>query len=301
MTGTSKLFGNPTGIPYINTQVDTTVALDLGGLVSVETANGTLKYGDYVFRSVSGRVEKSLEGSPNMTFFGGIVVGGTTTGQAASNDATLIGTNMSATGEKVIVQYTGLCYAACDSTAIIQPGHQIYPGQTTAGRVLGGSTAPSYALNAGGLVIKAGASALAKSALIMATIISGGPGTATAANLDGAAFSGTTANLQYALYVFRVATNGTSVTSAKSADSATLAGLVWPTAGATSVATYGAVLIHPTGTGGFVGGTTALDDATVIPNAVYFDLFTRRSRLGVAISASNGTAGTAFIMQLGAN
>lgn len=31
----------------------------------------------------------------------------------------------------------------------------------------------------------------------------------------------------------------------------------------------GFVIIHPTGTGNFVGGTTNLDDATVVPNAVY--------------------------------
>jgi hypothetical protein len=34
-------------------------------------------------------------------------------------------------------------------------------------------------------------------------------------------------------------------------------------------ALIGFVIIHPTGTGNFVGGTTALDDATVVPNAVY--------------------------------
>jgi hypothetical protein len=31
----------------------------------------------------------------------------------------------------------------------------------------------------------------------------------------------------------------------------------------------GFLIIHPSGTGNFVGGTTALDDATVVPNAVY--------------------------------
>ncbi|KKN57096.1 hypothetical protein LCGC14_0565680 [marine sediment metagenome] len=32
------------------------------------------------------------------------------------------------------------------------------------------------------------------------------------------------------------------------------------------------VLVHPTGTGNFVGGTTDLDDGTVVPNAAYADL-----------------------------
>ena len=32
---------------------------------------------------------------------------------------------------------------------------------------------------------------------------------------------------------------------------------------------YRFVIIHPTGTGDFVGGTTPIDDATKVPNAVY--------------------------------
>jgi hypothetical protein len=34
----------------------------------------------------------------------------------------------------------------------------------------------------------------------------------------------------------------------------------------------GFVIINPTGTGPFVGGTTALDDATVVPNAVFVNV-----------------------------
>ena len=34
----------------------------------------------------------------------------------------------------------------------------------------------------------------------------------------------------------------------------------------------GMVLVNPTGTGDFTGGTTALNDGTVVPNAVYTDL-----------------------------
>ena len=34
-------------------------------------------------------------------------------------------------------------------------------------------------------------------------------------------------------------------------------------------ALIGFVVINPTGTGNFVGGTTPLDDATVVPNAAY--------------------------------
>lgn len=34
----------------------------------------------------------------------------------------------------------------------------------------------------------------------------------------------------------------------------------------------GLVIVNPTGTGDFVGGTTDLDDATVVPNAVFVDI-----------------------------
>lgn len=34
----------------------------------------------------------------------------------------------------------------------------------------------------------------------------------------------------------------------------------------------GLVIVNPTGTGNFVGGTTELDDATVVPNAVFVDI-----------------------------
>jgi hypothetical protein len=39
-----------------------------------------------------------------------------------------------------------------------------------------------------------------------------------------------------------------------------------------SYAVVGMVQVHPTGTGNFTGGTTELDDGTVVPNAVYTDL-----------------------------
>ncbi len=36
-------------------------------------------------------------------------------------------------------------------------------------------------------------------------------------------------------------------------------------------AVLGFIIVNPTGTGNFVGGTTALDDATVAPGTVYVD------------------------------
>ena len=46
------------------------------------------------------------------------------------------------------------------------------------------------------------------------------------------------------------------------------AAVKWPPLPA-GKALVGFVVINPTGTGNFVGGTTALDDATVVPNAAY--------------------------------
>lgn len=51
-------------------------------------------------------------------------------------------------------------------------------------------------------------------------------------------------------------------------EGATLGAVVMPTIPVGNV-TIGFVIINPTGTGGFVGGTTDLDDATVVPGAVY--------------------------------
>jgi hypothetical protein len=49
---------------------------------------------------------------------------------------------------------------------------------------------------------------------------------------------------------------------------ATLAAVVVPTPPVGS-GMLGMIVINPTGTGNFVGGTTNLDDATVVPNAAY--------------------------------
>jgi hypothetical protein len=54
-----------------------------------------------------------------------------------------------------------------------------------------------------------------------------------------------------------------------------------------SYAVVGVVQVHPTGTGNFTGGTTELDDATVVPNATYTNLAFHASTLA-ALAA--GTA-----------
>lgn len=81
------------------------------------------------------------------------------------------------------------------------------------------------------------------------------------------ALSGTVTADAFNVYCFFIDTAGT-VTSAMGTEGATYAAVKFPPfpVGKTLI---GWVRVNPTGTGDFVGGTTDLDDATVVPNAVY--------------------------------
>lgn len=120
-------------------------------------------------------------------------------------------------------------------------------------------------LNTGGLVIHGSSSTLAKTANTIYFQIDGQVYSKAAA--DMAALSGTVANGTFNVFVFGVNAAGTLSTTMGTAAS-TLGGVVFP-ALADGVIAIGFVIINPTGTGNFVGGTTALDDGTVTPNAVY--------------------------------
>lgn len=120
-------------------------------------------------------------------------------------------------------------------------------------------------LNTGGLAIKTGGSALAKTVNTIYYVIDGVLYSKAAA--DMAALSGTVTNAKFNVFVFMVNSAGTLTTS-MGTEATTLAGVAWPTIDDLK-AVIGFVIINPTGTGNFVGGTTALDDATVAPNAVY--------------------------------
>lgn len=117
-----------------------------------------------------------------------------------------------------------------------------------------------------GLVIKAGASALVKNGAAWYGFVQGKM-VRKAINTDMAALSGTVTNAKFNVYAFFVDSAGT-LTSQMGTEGATEAAIVFPVI-PTGKTLIGYVIINPTGTGNFVGGTTALDDATVVPNAVY--------------------------------
>ena len=286
-------YGFPTNFLGVRFGIEGEVSQSPGGIVSQEVAGSVLKYGDVVYQTFGNRVDKNLESSLYMARFAGVVVGGP---NIAANqvawDAGLVGQNVNtAAGQPVYVMQRGICYVAADATGIFN-GQPLTAGRTTSGRVLG-DLAFSSALNQPLLAITSGGAATVKATNATATIVSGVNGTTTAANLAMAALSGTVTNGMYNVYVFRVAANGTTVTSAMGTEASTLAGVVWPT-GVPTVAALGAVIIHPTGVGNFVGGTTALDSGTVIPNAQFMDLVRNRFTLGFA-RQDGGAAGTAVL------
>lgn len=126
----------------------------------------------------------------------------------------------------------------------------------------------SRTLKSGGLAIKNSSSAIVKaaSALVYAAA---GTLVSKAANTDMAALAGTVTNAKFNVFAFFGDSAGTLTTS-MGTEGDTLAAVVFPTVPANK-ALIGFVIINPTGTGDFVGGTTPLDDATVVPNAVYVD------------------------------
>lgn len=79
--------------------------------------------------------------------------------------------------------------------------------------------------------------------------------------------AGTVVNATFNVYVITLKNDGTA-TARMGTAGATLGAVVLPTIPADELV-LGFAIVNPTGTGNFVGGTTELDDATVVPNAVY--------------------------------
>jgi len=119
-------------------------------------------------------------------------------------------------------------------------------------------------LNTGGLAIGSSSKAAVKIANTVYAMIDGALVKKTTAEV---ALSGTVTNAKFNVYVLSMDASGT-VTASMGTEGATIGAVVFPTVPDDEVV-LGFVIVNPTGTGNFVGGTTALDDTTVAPNAVY--------------------------------
>lgn len=89
------------------------------------------------------------------------------------------------------------------------------------------------------------------------------------AGTDMPALVGTVTNGKFNAFVFFIDKAGT-VYSQMMNEGATLNAVTFKS-GDDDMAVLGFVIINPTGTGNFVGGTTPLGDGTVVPNAVYIN------------------------------
>lgn len=118
-----------------------------------------------------------------------------------------------------------------------------------------------------GLVIKTSSSALAKTGSAIFHYTVKGKKGRIAAGTDMPALVGTVTNAMFNVFVFTVDEAGNKYVQ-MGTEAATEAAVRWPTLDAERCL-IGYLVINPTGTGNFVGGTTALDDVTVAPNTAY--------------------------------
>lgn len=128
----------------------------------------------------------------------------------------------------------------------------------------------SQTLTTAGLVIKGATTKVAKTGAAVTYYMTNGRLGSIAAATDMPALAGTVTNAKFNVFAIFVDVAGT-VSTAMGTEAATLGGVIFP-AQPIKTAILGFIIINPTGTGNFVGGTTNLDDATVAPNAVYVSI-----------------------------
>lgn len=133
-----------------------------------------------------------------------------------------------------------------------------------------GDRLSSASLTSAGLVIKAGSSAIVKTGASAWYGLANGKLVTKGAATDMAALVGTVLNTKFNVFCFYCDSAGT-LTTAMGTEGASLAAVKFPNQ-PENKAMIGFVVINPTGTGNFVGGTTALDDATVVPTAAYVNI-----------------------------
>lgn len=124
----------------------------------------------------------------------------------------------------------------------------------------------SFAASSAGLVISATTTKVKTGASVFHYVADGVIGRIAAAT-DMPVLVGTVTNAKFNVFVFTVDSAGTTYTQ-MGTEAATEAAVKFPTL-SQDRAIIGWLIVNPTGTGNFVGGTTALGDVTVVPNAVY--------------------------------
>lgn len=132
-----------------------------------------------------------------------------------------------------------------------------------------GDRLSSQTLTSAGLRIKGGSASAIVQAHTVIYATAKGVLVTKAADTDMAALSGTVTNAKFNVFCHFIDSAGT-LTTAMGIEGATLAAVTFPTI-PEQKAMIGFVVINPTGTGNFVGGTTVLDDATVVPNAAFIN------------------------------
>jgi len=118
------------------------------------------------------------------------------------------------------------------------------------------------------LVIGTAPNTVPKTGAAISYGVAKGVGIQVAAGTHMPALVGTVLDDLFNVYAFFI-DSASVVTSAMGTAGATWAAVKFPPFPENKTL-LGFVRVNPTGTGPFVGGTTALDDATVAPNAVYF-------------------------------
>lgn len=132
-----------------------------------------------------------------------------------------------------------------------------------------GDRLSSKSLNSAGLVIKAGASPTVKTGATAYYAVCKGRIVLKAASTDMPSLVGVVPNGQFNVFAFFIDGAGT-LTTVPGQAATTLVGVIQPEP-QPGQAQLGFIIVNPTGTGPFTGGTTALDDATVVPNVVYIN------------------------------
>ena len=125
----------------------------------------------------------------------------------------------------------------------------------------------NFAITSGALAIVGAGSAIVKTVNAVYFCIDEKIYSKAAGNM--AALAGTVTNAKFNVFVHTVNAAGTLATR-MGVEAATLGGVTFPTIPDGEVV-IGFTVINPTGTGNFVGGTTVLDDITVVPNAAYIN------------------------------